>query len=54
MQERRRADVLDVYERSGLEVVDADHAVLSPQQLFAEMGSEKAGTTRNQAGRHRR
>ena len=38
------ADVLDVGQGSGLEVVDADHAVAPRQQLVAEVGSEEART----------
>ena len=47
------ADVLDVRERAGLEVVDADHAVPAAQQLVAEMGPQEAGAAGHEAGGHR-
>ena len=34
---RPAADVRDVLETAGLEVVDADHPVVAPQQVVAEM-----------------
>ena len=37
VHERVIADVLDVGERSRLEVVDADHAVAATQQLLAQV-----------------
>ena len=37
------ADVLDVVERAGLEVVDADDAVPALEQRIAQMGTEEAG-----------
>jgi hypothetical protein len=37
VDELRVADVLDVGEGAGLEVVDADHPMAAPQQLIAEM-----------------
>ena len=50
--ELRRADVRDVGERPGLEVVDADHAVTAREQLIAQMRSEEARATRDEAGGH--
>src|SRR6202020_495759 len=47
------ADVLDVRQRSGLEVVDADHAVPAGEQLVAEMRAEEPGAAGDQAGGHR-
>ncbi len=35
------ANVRDVQERSGLQVVDADHAVAAREQLIAEVRAEK-------------
>jgi hypothetical protein len=46
------ADVLDVGERPGLHVVDADDAVTAPQQLIAQVRSEEPRTTRDEAGGH--
>ena len=37
------ADVLDVVERAGLEVVHADHAVAALEQEIADVGAEEAG-----------
>ena len=37
VDERVIADVLDVGERAGLEVVDADHAVAATQQFIAQV-----------------
>jgi hypothetical protein len=36
------ADVLDVGQRAGLEVVDADHAVAALEQLLTEVGPEES------------
>ena len=33
-----------LFERSGLEVVDADHAVALGEQRVTEMGAEEAGS----------
>jgi hypothetical protein len=38
------ADVTDVVERAGLEVVDADHAMAALEQEIADVRAEKAGT----------
>ena len=46
------ADVRDVGQRAGLEVVDADHAVAAAQQLVAEVRAEKAGAAGDQTGGH--
>ena len=46
------ADVLDVRERAGLEVVDADHAVPAREQLVAQVRTQEAGAAGDQAGRH--
>ena len=34
---------VDVLKRAGVEVVDADHAIVARQQVIAEMGAEKPG-----------
>jgi hypothetical protein len=47
------ADVGDVLERAGLEVVEADHPIALGEQMLAEVRAEKAGTAGNHAGRHR-
>ena len=52
VHELRRADVLDVGQRAGLEVVDADHAMAAPQQLLAEVRAEEAGAAGDEAGGH--
>ena len=44
------ADVLDVGQRPGLEVVDADHAVAAREQLVAQVRAEEAGAAGDQAG----
>jgi hypothetical protein len=46
------ADVRDVAQRPGLEVVHADHAVASREQLVAEMRTEKSGAAGYKAGGH--
>ena len=46
------ADVLDVRQRAGLEVVDADHAVPAREQLVAQMRAEEAGAAGDQTGGH--
>ena len=46
------ADVLDVGQRAGLEVVHADHAVAAREQLVAQMRSEETGAAGDQAGGH--
>ena len=43
VDELRNPDVLDVRERPGLQVVDADHAMTPTQQLVAQMRPEEAG-----------
>ena len=48
------ADVLDVRQRAGLEVVDADHAVAAAQQLVAQVRAEEPGAAGDQAGGHGR
>ena len=45
--------VLDVLQRPGLEVVDADDAVLALEERVAEMRAEEPGTARDDRGRHR-
>src|SRR5204863_7012243 len=45
-------EVLDVLERSRVEVVDADHAVSALQEEVAEMRAEEARATGHEAGRH--
>ena len=39
---RRVADVLDVLQRAGVEVVDADHPVALGEQVIAQMGAEES------------
>ncbi len=51
--EGRVADVLDVLQRAGLEVVDADHPVPLAEQVLAEVGAEEAGAAGDHAGAHR-
>src|SRR3954447_29900 len=46
------AEVLDVRERPGLEVVDTDHAVAAGEERIAQMGAEKAAATGYQTGGH--
>jgi hypothetical protein len=46
------ADVLDVRERAGLEVVDADDAVTACEELVTEMRAQEAGTAGDQACGH--
>jgi hypothetical protein len=48
------ADVLDVAQRTRLEVVHADHPVAAREQLVAEMRSEEPRATGDQTGRHAR
>ena len=52
--EGRVADVLDVLQRAGLEVVDADHPVPLAEQVLAEVGAEEAGAAGDHTGAHRR
>src|SRR4051794_36872790 len=47
------ANVLDVLERPGLEVVDADDAVAVRQQVVAEMGAEEPGAPGDDRSWHR-
>ena len=46
------ADVLDVGERAGIEVVDADDAVPALEEMVAEVGAEKAGAAGDEGGAH--
>jgi hypothetical protein len=50
--ERLVADLGDVLQRPGLEVVDADDPMPVPEQSFAEMGTEEAGAAGDYAGAH--
>ena len=52
VHELGRADVLDVGEGAGLEVVDADHPMTAPQQLVTEVRAEETRPTRDQTGGH--
>ncbi len=54
VQERElgHADVLDVEERAGLDVVDADHSVPASEELVTEVRAQETGPSRNQAGGH--
>ena len=47
------ADVGDVLQRPGLEVVDADHPMALPEQVLTEMGAEEAGPAGDDACAHR-
>ena len=46
------ADVLDVLQRTGVQVVDADHAVALGQQPIAEMGAQEPRSPGDHAGAH--
>ena len=46
------ADVLDVGQRPGLEVVDADHAIAPLEQVIAKVRAEEARTAGDKAGGH--
>jgi hypothetical protein len=48
------AEVLDVLERPGVEVVYADDAGAAFDQVIAEMRAEKAGSAGDDRGGHRR
>jgi hypothetical protein len=48
------ADVLDVLERAGIEVVEADHPVVLGQQVIAQVRAQKSGSPGDDAGAHRR
>ena len=52
-RELRRADVVDVLQRPGVEVVDADHPVAVGEQMVAQMRAEKSRPSRNDARAHR-
>jgi hypothetical protein len=46
------AQVLDVLERAGVEVVEADHTPVALEQVLAEMGAEKAGAAGDDCSAH--
>jgi hypothetical protein len=48
------AAVLDVLQRAGLEVVEAEHAMSLAEQVLAEVRAEEAGAAGDYAGTHRR
>jgi len=50
--ERVVAQVLEVLQRAGLEVVDADDAVPLAEQVLAQVGAEKPGSAGNYSARH--
>ena len=54
VQERERvvADVLDVGERAGVEIVDADHPVPLREQMLAQVRPEEARAAGDDGGRH--
>ena len=54
VQERElgRADVLDVEEGAGLQVVDADHPVPASEELVTEVRPQETGPSCYQAGGH--
>jgi hypothetical protein len=45
--------VRDVRERSGLEVVNTDHAVAATEELFTQVRAEEPGAAGDEASRHR-
>ena len=45
-------DVADVREVAGLEVVDADHAVLAREQVVAQVRAEEAAAAGDEARGH--
>jgi len=47
-----RANVLDVGQRPGLEVVDADDPMAAAQELVAQMRAQEAGATGDKTGGH--
>src|SRR5215208_7362207 len=52
--ERVVAQVLEVLQRAGLEVVHADHAVARLKQVLTKMGAEKPGSSGDYSGGHER
>jgi hypothetical protein len=48
----RRADVLDVLQAAGVEIVDADDPVALPEQVVAEMGSDEPRPAGDDSGGH--
>ena len=52
MDEVLAPDVLDVRERSGLQVVDADDAMAAGQQLIAQVRAEESGPARDDTRCH--
>ena len=52
MDELRPADVRDVRERAGLEVVYADHAVTAGEEFVTQMRAEEPGAACDQACGH--
>jgi hypothetical protein len=44
--------MMDVGQRPGVEVVDANHAMAASEQFIAEMRPEKAAATSHKAGGH--
>ena len=53
-RERAIANVLDVLERSRVQVVDADHAVAALEQVVAEVRAEEAGSAGHDSSGHGR
>ena len=47
-------DVVDVLERPGVQVVDADHPVPLGEQVLAEMGPQESSSSGDDGGGHRR
>src|SRR5213592_3034291 len=47
------AEVLDVLERSRIEIVDADHPEIAGDQRIGEVGAEEPGPAGDDGGRHR-
>ena len=49
---RPAADVRDVLEAAGLEVVEADHAIVAREKVVAEMRAEEARASGDHSSRH--
>jgi hypothetical protein len=54
VRERGVAQVLDVPQRGGFQVVEADHAVAALEQRLAEVRPEEARAAGDERGWHRR
>jgi len=45
-------EMLDVLQRTGIEVVDADHAEIARDQMVAEVRAEESRASGDNGGRH--